>query len=78
MPNMIQSPLALSNDQLAKKIYDQMNLRYRQLYDRLRASIVSGAIPPGARLPSKRTLARESGFSVITVSRAVAMLREER
>lgn len=77
MPNMIQSPLALSNDQFAKKIYDQMNLRYRQLYDRLRASIVSGAIPPGARLPSKRTLARESGFSVITVSRAVAMLCEE-
>ena len=54
-----------------------MNLRYRQLYERLKTSIVSGAIPRGARLPSKRTLARESGFSVITVSHALAMLCEE-
>ncbi|MGN0851781.1 MAG: PLP-dependent aminotransferase family protein [Kiritimatiellia bacterium] len=54
-----------------------MKPRYRKLYDRLKASIVSGAIPPGARLPSKRTLAHEENLSVITVSHALAMLCEE-
>lgn len=54
-----------------------MNTRYRKLYDRLKASIVSGAIPLGSRLPSKRTLARETNLSVVTVAHALAMLCEE-
>ena len=30
----------------------------RQIYDRLRAAILSGAMPKGYRLPSSRVLAR--------------------
>ena len=50
---------------------------YLQLYKQLRADIVSGAIPPGRRLPSKRLLAGETGLSVITVEHAYALLCDE-
>ena len=38
---------------------------YLQLYEQLRNDIITGAIEPGARLPSKRLLAEETGVSVI-------------
>jgi GntR family transcriptional regulator/MocR family aminotransferase len=50
---------------------------YLQLYDQLKEAIVRGAFPYGTRLPSKRSLAAESGVSVITVEHAYALLREE-
>lgn len=50
---------------------------YMQLYHLLRADIVSGAYPPGARLPSKRLLSEECGVSVITVEHAYAILLDE-
>ena len=40
---------------------------YLQLYRQLRQDIISGALPTGAKLPSKRSLAEELGLSVITV-----------
>ena len=50
---------------------------YWQLYRQLRRDIVSGLLPAGSRLPSKRFLAAESGLSVITVEHAYALLVDE-
>ena len=50
---------------------------YLSLYDRLRADIVSGVYPYGARLPSKRALAAETGTSLVTVEHALSLLTDE-
>ena len=50
---------------------------YIQLYRQLRADIVSGLLPEGTKLPSKRLLAEELGLSVITVEHACALLIDE-
>ncbi len=50
---------------------------YLQLYSQLRDDIVSGAYPFGAKLPSKRLFAEETGVSVITVEHAYGLLCEE-
>lgn len=34
---------------------------YEQLYDRIKADILTGRLAAGEKLPSKRTLARPSG-----------------
>ena len=59
------------------KIEKQGPSAYRQLYAQLKEAIVSGAYPPGSRLPSKRALAAELGISVITVEHALALLADE-
>ena len=50
---------------------------YLQLYRQLRQDIVSGLLPLGAKLPSKRSFAEELGVSVITVEHALALLTDE-
>lgn len=50
---------------------------YRQMYDQLRAAILSGKISPGTRLPSTRTLANELGISRNTVTTAFSQLVAE-
>lgn len=50
---------------------------HRQLYDELRGSILSGRLPPGARLPASRELATLSGVSRNTVMLAFEQLRAE-
>lgn len=50
---------------------------YLQLYECLKRDIVTGAFSYGAKLPSKRTLAEETGVSVITVQHAYEILCEE-
>ena len=50
---------------------------YRQLYIQLKEAIAGGLYPPGSRLPSKRSLAAETGVSVITVEHAFALLVDE-
>ena len=50
---------------------------YWQLYRQLREDILSGEIPRGLRLPSKRLLAEELEVSVITVEHAYALLVDE-
>lgn len=50
---------------------------YLQLYQSLRTDIVQGVYPYGSKMPSKRTLAAETGVSVITVEHAYALLCEE-
>ena len=59
------------------KIEKQGPSAYRQLYAQLKEALVSGAYPPGSRLPSKRALAAELGISVITVEHALALLADE-
>ena len=49
----------------------------QRLFDRLRGAIVSGAIRPGERLPSTRTLATDLGVSRNTVVAAVDRLTAE-
>ena len=50
---------------------------YMQLYHQLRSDIVSGVLPKGTKLPSRRVLAAELGLSVITVERALALRTDE-
>ena len=50
---------------------------YLQLYEALKKDIINGAFPYGAKMPSKRTLAEETGISVITVQHAYEILCEE-
>lgn len=50
---------------------------YLQLYEQLRADIITGTIPPGGKLPSKRLLAEETGTSVITAEHSIALLVDE-
>ena len=47
---------------------------YRQLYERLRGSILSGQLEAGTRLPSTRVLASELGVSRTTTALAYEML----
>jgi len=50
---------------------------YLQLYESLKRDIVTGVFPYGAKMPSKRTLAEDTGISVITVQHAYEILCEE-
>lgn len=50
---------------------------YIQLYQCLIQDIVSGAYPYGSKLPSKRTIASDTGVSVITVEHALTLLCDE-
>ncbi|MDQ2666507.1 MAG: PLP-dependent aminotransferase family protein [Gemmatimonadota bacterium] len=50
---------------------------HRQLYDAIRAAIVSGRLPAGSRLPSSRGLASDTGVSRATVGVAFDQLRAE-
>ncbi len=50
---------------------------YEYLRDRVRKDILSGVLPPGSRLPSKRSLAAHNGISVITVQNAYDQLAAE-
>ena len=50
---------------------------YMQLYEQMRGDIVKGILPYGAKLPSKRLLAEETGVSVITVEHTYSILCEE-
>jgi GntR family transcriptional regulator / MocR family aminotransferase len=49
----------------------------RQLYQRIRAAILSGQLAPGLRLPSSRQLAAELGVSRTTTLAAYERLRDE-
>jgi GntR family transcriptional regulator/MocR family aminotransferase len=50
---------------------------FRQIYRRLREAVLGGALAPGARLPSTRTLAAELGVSRNTVVAAIEELAAE-
>ena len=50
---------------------------YLQLYSQLREDIVNGVYGYNSKLPSKRSLAEETGVSTITVEHAYALLCDE-
>jgi len=50
---------------------------YRRILGELRSRILSGDLPPGAKLPSVRELAQQYGVPNGTAARAVAELRAE-
>jgi len=50
---------------------------YIQIYQELRDDIINGTYPYASKLPSKRTLASETGTSVITIKHALELLYEE-
>ena len=51
-------------------------IRYVEVADDLRRRIATGALRPGALVPSEAQLASEHGVSRVTVRRALALLRE--
>ncbi len=50
---------------------------YIQLYSQIRDDIVNGVYEYNSKLPSKRSLAEETGVSIITVEHAYALLCDE-
>ena len=50
---------------------------YLQLYRQMRDDIVRESYPYGSKLPSKRTIADETGLSTVTVEHAYALLCDE-
>ena len=50
---------------------------YAQIREQIKEQILSGALPAGTVLPSIRALARETGVSVITTTRAYSDLEKE-
>lgn len=50
---------------------------YSQLIEQIKVGIVTGAFPPGERLPSVRDLATEAGVNPNTMQRAMAQLETE-
>lgn len=50
---------------------------YLQVADGLRASIEAGELAPGVKLPSGRDLANQWGVALMTLQKAVDLLREE-
>ena len=50
---------------------------YTQLIEQIKVGIVTGAFPPGERLPSVRDLAMEAGVNPNTMQRALAQLESE-
>ena len=55
----------------------QYRTAYMGLYELIKEDIVDGVYPYGGKLPSKRVLAVETGFSVITVGTAYDLLCDE-
>jgi GntR family transcriptional regulator len=50
---------------------------YLRLRDRIAAGIIDGTWPPGALLPSVRTLAAEEGANPLTVAKAYQQFQDE-
>lgn len=50
---------------------------YIQIYEQIKKDIVCGVYPYKTKLPSKRTLAQETGVSVVSVEHAYGLLCEE-
>lgn len=70
MPAMNDLPASPERDPTATP-------RYREIHDALRARIVSGAWPPGFKLPSEPELARRFDCARMTIGKALAALADQ-
>jgi GntR family transcriptional regulator/MocR family aminotransferase len=61
-------------DQMADKAAEK---QYLHIYRSIRRDIEAGLYPPGTKLASKRTIARDFGVSVITAEHALQLLADE-
>ena len=59
------------------KIEKEKRPAYLQLYSQIREDIIKGLYPYNSKLPSKRSLAEETGVSTITAEHAYALLCDE-
>lgn len=50
---------------------------YEQLYEDIKRDILSGRLPTGAKLPSKRSISEQLGISIVTVENAYSQLIAE-
>ena len=64
---------SFTNESLAK---DKLTL-YVELYKRVKTSILHGEFPAGSKLPSKRNLSIQTGYSINTVLKAYEQLEVE-
>ena len=62
---------------MKREINQEKGPVYLRLYGRIRDDIVNGAYAYGSKLPSKRSLAEETGVSTVTVEHAYALLCDE-
>ncbi len=62
----------------SQKIFTGTVPKYRQLLEILRNQIISGAIPPGAQLPTEDALIERHGISRGTVRKAIDQLEAEK
>ena len=51
---------------------------YRQIVEQVRFQVTSGLLAPGTALPSTRALSQKLGVNPMTVSKAYAILENER
>lgn len=51
---------------------------YAQIAAHYRGEITEGRLAPGAQLPAVAAIAKEWGVAIVTVQRAIAVLREEK
>ena len=56
---------------------EQKEKQYINLYETIRKDIEAGLYASGSKLPSKRTIARDFGVSVITAEHALQLLSDE-
>lgn len=71
-------PSAKANGEMDYIIDKESNITaYMQLYYMIRQDIVAGIYKYGDKIPSKRTIASETGLSVIPVEHALSLLCEE-
>jgi len=68
---------AISSDAFAPLAAESSTPLYRQLYDRVRASIAAGDLAPADRVPSARALAKELGVARGTIELAYELLTSE-
>lgn len=64
------------DDRAARIDHDGPDLLWRQVADDIRASIESGELPPGAKLPSEHDLADIYQVARVTIRAAIQHLRD--
>ena len=62
---------------MTEPLLDKVPPMYMQIYERIKASILSKELEPGAKVPTNRSLVKRYGASIFTVQSAIAALERE-